>query len=279
VNDFSTGAQKKYYFTDYSLNPVKMRNWALFCAAINCFSIACGQSPAGKGAALDDHKLTCILTGYDSLIHYTGSSSQIHEIKKGRITDTVFINAMFRTVKDRRLLLILKPGDGADIEANFQSLSKFIDEHEVTFFAMDTMDFREEKAFGFSTPPMMKDGFKQARQLTLNLPKDEGNSDTVLSSFPKASQLVVLITSSSDIYAYWGDDIRSGKKYTYPELTDLLKAKISDKDLSVLIRPSANSTYKNTVNILDVMQSTGIKHYALVDIKKEQEDYLRQIYP
>lgn len=189
------------------------------------------------------------------------------------------MNAMFRTAKDRRLLLDLKPGDGAALAANFKSISDMIDEHKISYLALDTIDFREEKAFGFSTPPMVKDGFKQEHELTLYVPTDDVNSDTALSSFPKASQLVVLISGSNDIYAYWGDDIRSGKKYTYPELTDLLKVKTRDKDLSVLIRPSATSTYKHTVNILDVMKNTDIKHYALVDIKREQEDYLRQIYP
>jgi biopolymer transport protein ExbD len=71
--------------------------------------------------------------------------------------------------------------------------------------------------------------------------------------------------------------MRKGKKYTYPEMTELVRQRRSDKNFSVVIKPAKSTTYKNTVDILDVMTTTDIKHYALVDIKQEEEDYLDQI--
>jgi biopolymer transport protein ExbD len=39
-----------------------------------------------------------------------------------------------------------------------------------------------------------------------------------------------------------------------------------DKDLVIVIKPSENATYKNTVDILDEMAITDIKRYAMVDL-------------
>ena len=39
-----------------------------------------------------------------------------------------------------------------------------------------------------------------------------------------------------------------------------------DRDLVVVIKPSENATYKNTVDILDEMAISDIKRYAMVDL-------------
>jgi hypothetical protein len=44
----------------------------------------------------------------------------------------------------------------------------------------------------------------------------------------------------------------------------------------VVIKPAASSTYKNTVDMLDAMRIADVKHYALVDISKPEEEYLKQ---
>src|SRR5258708_2513276 len=113
--------------------------------------------------------------------------------------------------------------------------------------------------------------------LKLNLPRDEPAKPDSLSGFPKASRLVILLSGSNDIYAYMGGNMRKGKKYTYQKMTELVKQRKSDQNFSVVIKPAKSTTYKNTVNMLDVMTTTDIKHYALVDITKEEEDYLHQI--
>jgi len=43
-----------------------------------------------------------------------------------------------------------------------------------------------------------------------------------------------------------------------------------------VIKAAASSTYKNTVDMLDVMRNTDIKHYALVDITKKEEEFLHK---
>jgi len=120
---------------------------------------------------------------------------------------------------------------------------------------------------------------EQQPPLKLSLPRDEPNRPDSLSGFPKSSRLVILLSRSDDIYAYIGSDIEKGKKYTYPEITDFVKERRSDKNFSAVIKASENTTYKNTVDMLDVMTISDVKHYALVDITKEEEGHLHQIYP
>ena len=108
--------------------------------------------------------------------------------------------------------------------------------------------------------------------LKLDLPRDEPDTTpNALSKFPKASQLVILNFGDSAIYAYLGGDIRNGKVYTYQGLITMLKEKKSDTNFSVVIKPAASSSYKNTVDMLDAMRIADIKHYGLVDITKREK--------
>jgi biopolymer transport protein ExbD len=175
--------------------------------------------------------------------------------------------------------MVLKPGGGADMMSNFQEMINLANNYYVYKRSVDTGDTNEDKSFGFVTPPMVKAVLRGENPppLKLSLPRDEPDSPNAISNFPKASQLVVLISGNQSIYAYMGSDIRKGKKYTYQGFTDMLKEKRSDKHFSVVIKPAQSSTYKNTVDMLDVMQIADIQHYALVDITKEEEKYLHQL--
>jgi biopolymer transport protein ExbD len=233
----------------------------------------------GKGFAAGDRRLTCLVLGYDSIIYYTGSSKEMRDVNNGKVTDTVFMNSMFKKIKDGGLSLAIKPGGGADVLDNFQGVVNLTNLYEVGR-SVDSGDEYEEKAFGFVTPQVVKDamnGQSHPEKLQLDLPRDEPDTArNAVSMFPKSSQLVVLISGDKDIYAYMGGEIQRGKKYTYPELTDMLKEERSDKDFSVVIKAAASSTYKNTVDMLDVMRNTDIKHYALVDITKKEEEFLHK---
>lgn len=256
-----------------------MKNWALlFTGVIFCF-FSCGQSRNKDSAVLGNKRLKCLLLGYDSAIYYTGSSKQMQDVNRGKVTDTAFIRVMFKKIKGGGLAMTLKPGDGGDVMTNLQEMVNFANRYEVTQRAVDSIGANEEKAFGVETPPQIKAVLQgQPLPFKLNLPKDEPDSPNSVSKFPKASQLVILISGSKDIYAYMSGDIQKGKKYTYQELTDMLKERKSDKNFSVVIKPAENNTYKNTVEMLDVMTIADIKHYALVDIAREEEDYLHRIY-
>jgi biopolymer transport protein ExbD len=242
--------------------------------------MSCGQVHTGDSANVDNKRLTCLVLGYDSIIYYTGISRQMQDVHNGKITDTAFVSTLFERIKSGDLSMVLKPGGGADMLGNFQKMVDLANNHDVYRRSVDSGDINEEKAFGFITPPSVKSALRGEQQppLKLNLPRNEPDKPDSLSGFPKSSRLVILLSGSEDIYAYTGGDMGKGKKYTYPEITDLLKERRSDKNFSVVIKAAENTTYKNTVDMLDVMTTADIKHYSLIDITKVEGDYLRKFY-
>lgn len=231
-------------------------------------SFFCCSGQGDGGAHPDDSRLTCIVPGHDSIIYYYGNSTQIHDVKRGKISDTAFVNDMFHAVKERGLQLALKPGDGPDVLSNFREVVNLLNDHEVTRQSIDTLDVNEQNTFGYTTPPSIKEAMEgQGSPLKLNPSREE-----------TSSRLVILLNGDNEIYIYPTEDIRAGKKYTYPECREMLNRRKSGEKFSIMIRPSASSTYRNTVHMLDEMKTAGIRRYALIDITKEEEDYLRQIY-
>lgn len=92
-----------------------------------------------------------------------------------------------------------------------------------------------------------------------------------------ALEKMVIILSKEDAYAYSGGDMKSGKKYAYSEVKELLAAQKSNDNLVVYIRPTGNSVYKNTVELLDEMIKDGIRKYSMADASKEEEEYVSHI--
>jgi biopolymer transport protein ExbD len=109
----------------------------------------------------------------------------------------------------------------------------------------------------------------------LILPKEENPPGTADTSSP--NRLVILLFGDQGIYVYTGTGIRAGKKYTYRELQKWLKEKKSTSLGTILIKPAASTTYKNTVNILDALKLAGITRYALVNISPAEEAYVQKI--
>lgn len=222
--------------------------------------------------------LTCIVMGYDSIIYYHGSSAYMKGIKRGVVTDRVFTEELFHSVKKHGYLLTLKPGDGHDVMTNFQEMVNLANDHGVSARRVLAIDTNESKAFGSTTPEVIenaKDG--KYEPMKLNLPRDEDNGDTTLNKYPKSAQLMVIIAGDDEVYAYPGGDMQKGKKYTYDGLANMLKTRVKVKLLFVALRPSGKCSYKNTVDVLDIMKIAGVEHYGLFDIKKAEEDYLYQM--
>ena len=258
-----------------------MKIWVLFLSGIVICFIGCGQRRVGGGGRdgmeSSDRRLTCLFDVGDSVIYYTGSSSKMLDINRGKVDDSGFVKAMFGKIKDGGLSLTLKPGDGAGVMGNLEEMANLAKSYGITNPTVDSTDANEEKTLGIVTAPPLREYMQGHPTFKLYLPKDDADSPEAISKLPKESQLVILISGGQDIYAYMGGDMRNGKKYTYREITDFVKGKRADKNFFVLIKPTKNSTYKNTVDILDVMTTAGIKHYALVDITKQEEDYLLEI--
>lgn len=156
----------------------------------------------------------------------------------------------------------------------------------ITFFIFTTT---------MQTPSTMK----------LNMPKDTKKEEE--QNKAKASgALTIMLGKDNNVFYYEGElkgDASNFKSSTFKEIRDVIinkrkevisryvrdpdceaKAqkegkKISDcaeQDFVVIIKPNAEATFKNTVDILDEMTINGVKRYAMIDITPTEEELIRR---
>ena len=68
------------------------------------------------------------------------------------------------------------------------------------------------------------------------------------------------------------------KQITQEEFeTEKEKIKKSDKDQTVIIKPSNKSAYKNLIDVLDELRICNISKYAVVDISAQEENLINKL--
>ncbi len=80
--------------------------------------------------------------------------------------------------------------------------------------------------------------------------------------------LTIMLGKDNNVYYYEGDDPKTLKVTNYKDIRDVVldkKMRTDTADFVVVLKPSADCTYKNVVDILDEMTIDGCKRYALVD--------------
>jgi biopolymer transport protein ExbD len=88
----------------------------------------------------------------------------------------------------------------------------------------------------------------------------------------ESGAFTILLGKQDVVYFYEGLDPASAGNFrtaTFKTIRDeIIRKKQSTKadDLVIIIKPSEDATYKNTVDILDEMTISEIKRYAMVDI-------------
>ena len=79
------------------------------------------------------------------------------------------------------------------------------------------------------------------------------------------------------VYYYEGLDPSKIQASDFKHIRDVIldkKRRTDPKDFMVIIKPSQDATYKNTVNILDEMTIDAVKRYALVDLTPDEYKYI-----
>jgi biopolymer transport protein ExbD len=119
----------------------------------------------------------------------------------------------------------------------------------------------------------------QPTAMRLFLPKDTDKPEE--QNKVKASGALSLMLGKNDvIYYYEGElapDASNFKTTTFKEIRDIIinKKKSTDpKDFVVVIKPHAESTYKNAIDALDEMTINDVKRYALVDIAEVENQLI-----
>ncbi len=117
----------------------------------------------------------------------------------------------------------------------------------------------------------------QPTAMRLFLPKDVKNPDE--QNKVKNSAVITLMLAKNDkIYYYEGDDPSKLQQTDFKKVRDIVidkKNRTDPKDFVVVLKPSVDATYKNTVNILDEMTIDGVKRYAMVDISPVEYNFIK----
>jgi len=127
----------------------------------------------------------------------------------------------------------------------------------ITFFIFTTT---------MSSPTAMK----------LNLPKDTDKPDEQ-NKLKESAALTVMPSKQNMVYYYEGLDPSKLNQTTFKGVRDIIldkKRRTDPKDFMVIIKPTQDATYKNTVDMLDEMKIDDVKRYALVDITPDEYKFI-----
>jgi biopolymer transport protein ExbD len=116
----------------------------------------------------------------------------------------------------------------------------------------------------------------QPTGMRLILPKDV--PDDKQQKEPESAVITVMPGNNDLIYYYEGGDPKSLKISNSKTIRDILLDKKRRTDTAwfeVVLKPTKDATYKNTVDILDEMTIDDIKHYALTDITPYEYQLIR----
>ena len=138
--------------------------------------------------------------------------------------------------------------------------------------------------------------------MDLNMPKDT-NKDEEQTKTKQSGALTVMLGKNNNVYWYEGELAPDGSNFkqgTFKQIRDEIikkkksvianytpnaaceekarakgkdpKTECQDEDFVVVIKPTANATYKNTVDILDEMTINQVKRFAMVKIADSERD-------
>lgn len=120
----------------------------------------------------------------------------------------------------------------------------------------------------------------EATAMKLFLPKDTDRPEEQ-NKTKESGALTLMLSKDNMVYYYEGilaPDGSNFKSTRFSEIREVIldkKKTTNPKDFVVVIKPNEESTYKNTVDILDEMTINDVKRYALVDISDVENQLIK----
>lgn len=111
----------------------------------------------------------------------------------------------------------------------------------------------------------------QPSAMRLFLPKDTDKPEEQ-NKVKASGALTIMLGKDNMVFYYEGElapDASNFKSTTFKEIRDVIinkKKNTNPDDFVVVIKPGSESTYKNTVDMLDEMAINDVKRYAMVDL-------------
>ncbi len=112
----------------------------------------------------------------------------------------------------------------------------------------------------------------QPTAMKLFLPKDTEKPEEQ-NKVKASGALTIMLGKADQVYYYEGDDPTKIQGTSFKDIRAVIinKKKSTDpKDFVVVIKPTVDATYRNTVDILDEMSINDVKRYAMVDISADE---------
>lgn len=117
----------------------------------------------------------------------------------------------------------------------------------------------------------------QPTAMNLFLPKDVDKPEEQ-NKVKESGAFTILLGKQDQLYYYEGLDPTQLKASNFKEIRNEIitkKKNTNPEDLVMIIKPSEDATYKNTVDILDEMTINEIKRYAMVDISPQEYELVK----
>jgi biopolymer transport protein ExbD len=120
----------------------------------------------------------------------------------------------------------------------------------------------------------------QPTAMRLFLPKDTEKPEEQ-NKAKESGALTIMLSKNDVVYYYEGilaPDASNFKTTNFKEIRDIIlnkKKNTKAEDFVVVIKPNAESSYKNVVDMLDEMTINEVKRYALVDISPVEDQLIR----
>ena len=116
----------------------------------------------------------------------------------------------------------------------------------------------------------------QPTAMKLFLPKDVDKPEEQ-NKLKESAALTLMPSKQNMVYYYEGLDPSKLQQTTFKGIRDIVldkKRRTDPKDFMVILKPTKDATYKNTVDILDEMTIDAVKRYALVDITPDEYKFV-----
>jgi biopolymer transport protein ExbD len=112
----------------------------------------------------------------------------------------------------------------------------------------------------------------QPTAMRLFLPKDTDKPEEQ-NKVKASGALTIMLGKADQVYYYAGDDPTKIQATNFKDIRGIIidkKKNTDEKDFVVVIKPTPDATFKNTVDILDEMSINEVKRYAMVDISADE---------
>lgn len=117
----------------------------------------------------------------------------------------------------------------------------------------------------------------QPTAMKLFLPKDVDKPEEQ-NKVKESGAFTILLGKADQVYYYEGLDPSLIKATNFKGIREEIlrkKKSTNPEDLVMILKPSEDATYKNTVDILDEMTIAEIKRYAMVDISPGEYELVK----